>query len=238
MNRESRGEIKEFYARCARAQRIPMVEVDDEFEQIVYQVLANLVEGDEPDAYSVVGDDVYIIEHFQFNASRENRRGSSLSRKLAEANKNDSESITYIETESNAQNYVNNLIKHFENHAKKYDQYKANVQKIVGNEKNIKGLFFLIEDITLFGAVEVSELQPFKIILTTEFMNIWKQYDCVKCIVLAGRCQNEDYCEIYSNKCTEIKCDSINNKTIIIMNKAFQRTYTYEIKIQGDVKHG
>ena len=42
------------------------------------KVLHNVVDSERPDGYSIVDDKYYIVEHFQFDASKCRRKGSKL----------------------------------------------------------------------------------------------------------------------------------------------------------------
>lgn len=229
MSKNTRGEVVEFLYRYLYGKETPIMGSDKKEEEIICQVLENPIEREEPDAYAMADDGIYLIEHFRFNASRENRAGSSLDRELAIADKNNKlNTITQINPPSSLKDYINNLVKHFERHAQKYDKYKENINKI-SDGNNLKGLVFLIQDETLFGAVEGNDLRPIELILTSEFMSVWRRYDFVKYIIIGMRCLNSDHCKIYTNKCTDIQCGSIYERKAIIMNQAFECRHEYEI---------
>lgn len=248
MKQESRFEVTRFLDRYVYGRETFTRDFNHEDDILIEQILENPIDGNGPDAYSIVGNDVYMLEHFRFDASLEIRKknepskkvGSSLRMDLSKTRFNE---LSYINPESNVEHYINNLIEHFESHAKMYENdYMQNIRNVTGTEKNIKGLIFLIEDETLFGAVDLNEVEqgddthPFEIILTSEFMDVWKQYGFVKYIVVAGRCHNSDYAMIYSDKCKQIECESIRDKRIYIGNHAVQ-TYR-KIPIKGEQING
>ncbi len=248
MTDNSKHEVTHFIEDYVLGRGILIKYFNEEDVRLIRQILLNHTDFEKPDAYSIVGNDVYMLEHFRFDASLEIRKknepnkkvGSSLRMDLSKTRFNE---LSYINPESNVEHYINNLIEHFESHAKMYENdYMQNIRNVTGTEKNIKGLVFLIEDGTLFGAEEAikgereDDIRQFEIILTSEFMDVWKQYGFVKYIVVAGRCHNSDYAIIYSDKCKQIECESIRDKRIYIGNHAVQ-TYR-KIPIKGEQING
>ena len=248
MTDNSKHEVTCFIEKYVLGRGILIKHFNEEDVRLIRQILLNHTDFEKPDAYSIVGDDVYMLEHFQFDASLEIRKkkdpskkvGSSLAMDLSKTRFNE---LSYINPESSVEHYINNLIEHFESHAKMYEnEYMQNIRNVIGADKNIKGLMFLIEDGTLFGAEEAikgeyeDDIRQFEIILTSEFMDVWKQYGFVKYIVVAGRCHNSDYAIIYTDKCKQIECEPIRDKRIFINNHAV-RTYR-KIPIKGEQING
>lgn len=248
MTDNSKHEVSHFIENYVLGRGILIKYFNEEDVRLIRQILLNHTDFEKPDAYSIVGDDVYMLEHFQFDASLEIRKkkdpnkkvGSSLAMDLSKTRFNE---LSYINPESNVEHYINNLIEHFESHAKMYEnEYMQNIRNVTGADKNIKGLIFLIEDETLFGAEEAikgeyeDDIRQFEIILTSEFMDVWKQYGFVKYIIIAGRCHNSDYAIIYTDKCKQIECEPIRDKRIFINNHAV-RTYR-KIPIKGEQING
>lgn len=226
MSRKSRKEVSIFRDKFLKKRHF-LVDKDDSSWRLIQKILFDPIDSEEPDAYSIVDDGIYLIEHFQFDASIETRGGSLLSIELAKAQNKE---FAYILPKSDKLYYINNLIKHFEEHAKKYEKYKENMVKKMDCKTEFRGLVFLIEDKTIFGAIDGDVLNtykkeiPFEFVLTSDFINVWKKYDFVKYIVIGGRCHNDDYCIIYPNICTGFQCDSIINRRVFIMNQAVQRS--------------
>ena len=225
MSKKSRNEVSEFREKFL-SKRCFLVDKDDLSWRLIRKILFDPIDSEEPDAYSIVDEGIYLIEHFQFDASIETRDGSLLSIELAKAQNKE---FAYILPKSDKIYCIKNLIKHFEEHAKKYEKYKENTLKRLDCKSEFKGLVFLIEDKTIFGAIDGDVLNtynkeiPFEFVLTSEFINVWKKYDFVKYIVIGGRCHNDDYCIIYPNICMGFQCDSIINRSVFIMNQAAQR---------------
>lgn len=248
MTDNSKHEVTCFIEKYVLGRGILIKYFNEEDVRLIRQILLNHTDFEKPDAYSIAGDDVYMLEHFRFDASLEIKKkknpsikgGSSLRMDLS---KTRFDELSYINPESSVEHYINNLIEHFEYHAKMYErEYMQNIRNVKGSDKNIKGLIFLIEDGTLFGAEEAIEgeyeddIRQFEIILTSEFMDVWMQYGFVKYIVIAGRCHNSDYAIIYTDKCKQIECETIRDKRIFINNHAV-RTYR-KIPIKGEQING
>lgn len=182
---------------------------------------ANYKKNFRPDGFSIIYKDIYMIEHFQFDASKETK-GSQLSKEFSLIDKkvkNAKKTISsVIETKSDVEIYINNLINHFVEHAKKILNYSNNINNEFPDKNNC-GLVFFIEDKTIFGAMNV-EREPFQIVLTKEFINAWQKYPDIKYIFLGGNFIGNDYCIAYSNLLLNKNYDSINNSKIFIMNSA------------------
>ena len=194
--------------------------IDDDFlKKIIYGV--SYIPNMRPDGFSIVDKDIYPIEHFQFDASME-EKGSQLSKKISDLDKKvknlKKTTTSEINTVSDKMQYINNLINHFVSHAKKVEIYKKNIRNEF-KDKNISDVIFFIEDKTIFGAVYINQ-KPFEIVLTKEFIEIWKNYPEIKYIFVAGNCRGIKYCIVYSNFIVDKDYDSINNKQIIVMNSA------------------
>jgi|GEM_PF-5575368 len=244
MTGNSKHEVTHFIENYVLGRGILIKYFNEEDVRLIRQILLNYTDFEKPDAYSIVGNDVYMLEHFQFDASLEIKKkknpsikgGSSLEMVLS---KTRFDELSYINPESSVEHYINNLIEHFESHAKMYEhEYMQNIRGVIGAEKDIKGLIFLLEDKTIFGAEEAIEgeyeddIRQFEIVLTSEFMDVWRRYEFVKYIVVVGRCHNSDYATIYTDKSKQIGCESIRDKRIFINNQAV-RTYR-KIPIKGE----
>lgn len=123
----------------------------------------NLVPYDHPDGYSVLNGDLLIVEHFEFDSSKNSRGGSQQRTSDAKGKREFSETLPSIEgTESNwtidaeysMQNYKKNFEKVFSSHYSKIDNYKESLiaANIVPQDANIRTMFF-VEDTTLLGNV-------------------------------------------------------------------------------------
>lgn len=236
---KNKNEVTKYLGRYLHKRKFAVEDRDKESWNLISNILVESVDFDNPDGYAVLEDGIYLIEHFQFDASKQKRKGGSmLEMDLSKADKGQQDTYTVISPKSNVSQYMQNLIANFEAHANKYEKYKDNTRSHLGTVKDIKGLVFLIEDATIFGVTEVidEDLMPFEFVLTSEFMDVWKKYEFVKYIVTAGRNQNDDWCAIYSDNCKFGIYASVDDKTTYVLNKALHRTY--EIKIPKEIING
>lgn len=236
---KTRYEVTKYLCRYLDKHKFAVDDQDREAWNLASNILVESVDFDNPDGYAVLEDGIYLIEHFQFDASEQKENcGSMLQMDLSNADKCQHNTYAVISPQSSATQYMQNLIVNFEKHANKYEKYKDNVRSHLGTTNDIKGLVFLVEDVTIFGVTEAvdEDLKPFEFVLTSEFMNVWRKYDYVKFVVAAGRNRNSDWCVIYSDICKLGTYASVKDKTIYVMNKALHRTY--EIKIPKEIVNG
>lgn len=207
--------------------------ISDDEEKLIVNIVSNVdyIENFRPDGFSIIENDIYPIEHFQFDASIE-KKGSQLSikesiidRKISNSNHTFS---FQIDTKSDKYFYINNLIYHFEDHAKKIYEYKKNIIDVFP-QKNIKDIVFFIEDKTIFGAI-YDDKTPFQIVKTKEFIEIWKKYSEIKYIVFYGSILSSKYCMIYSNIILNDNYPSIEDIDINILNSTHGVSVREEIK--------
>lgn len=129
-------------------------------------VLKNIRKCERPDAYSVVGDTAYIIEHFEFDSYRNNKKGSQSKVELAaKINKANNESIDLqwhitgeIERISSFKNYVDNFIKHLNYHYNQIDKYKNHISNLHPNIKNYKIWFFCEDEDSIAPMINNSQI--------------------------------------------------------------------------------
>lgn len=158
--------------------------------------LRNINVYDCPDMYSLVNNEVLIIEHFEFDSSNKNKKGSSarveIARVKREFNKK-SDSFNgniliqddKIDTNNSAENYIENFTNVFDSHYSKIDLYKENISKIgvVNDTTKIKTCFF-IEDTTPLGNFINENGNPrcVNLFYIKEYLDIFKKSDKVDCV--------------------------------------------------------
>lgn len=119
----------------------------------LFYVLKKIKKFERPDAYGIVGDTAYIIEHFEFDSYRNNKKGSQSKAELAtKIKKANDESVDnewhitgVIESISSFKNYVDNFIKHLNYHYDQIDKYKEHISNLHPNIKKYK-IWFFCED--------------------------------------------------------------------------------------------
>lgn len=99
----------------------------------VISFIQKLKNYDRPDAYSIIDDTALIIEHFEFDGTYSNKKGSENRQELARVERNFEEKISKCKMNSGetimihdemfvthtTENYINNAMRVFDNHYKK-----------------------------------------------------------------------------------------------------------------------
>lgn len=127
--------------------------------QELYQMLNSLQSFEHPDMYAKINNTVYILEHFEFDSSKESRKGmhgiaseKALTRKFDNLIRNNrTENISSFEKISyvgSFQDYQKNFEKHFTHHYGQIPNYKADLQKagVLCKEDQVK-IGFWIENL-------------------------------------------------------------------------------------------
>lgn len=145
-------------------------------------IIDNVIQYERPDMYSILNDEVIMIEHFEFDSYKSNKKGSDYKwkegniknkfNKLIE-NRNKDEIIynDTIKVTATKDNYINNFMIFFEDHYKKIDIYKKRIS-LKSNNK-IKTYFF-IEDISPLGSYYFTSKREFKNLKIFQFKEIIK----------------------------------------------------------------
>ncbi|MBS6686173.1 hypothetical protein [Thomasclavelia spiroformis] len=159
----------------------------------VISFIQKLKNYDRPDAYSIIDDTALIIEHFEFDSTYSNKKGSENRQELARVERNFEEKISKCKMNNGetmmihdemfvthtTENYINNAMRVFDNHYKKIDEYKTNLFK-KGEVKDIKTIktMFWIEDTTIFGNIFMTKdkgynesVKPLILLYCDEFLN-------------------------------------------------------------------
>lgn len=113
-----------------------------------------------PDLYNYDGEKVYIFEHFEFDGTVKNRKGSSGRKELSriesdfssfsEKNKLYTDKINATNT---SKSYIQSLFKTFNSHYLKINSYKERIKEELGLKKDLEFIItFLIEDNSIFGS--------------------------------------------------------------------------------------
>ena len=170
--------------------------------------IQNLISYDRPDAYSIIDQTALIVEHFEFDSTFSNKKGSKNRQELARVERNFETKLSKISFQSKktfkahdelnvthlTENYIKNAITVFKNHYKKIDKYKTNLFRKEKNNviKNIKTMFW-IEDSTLLGNVFISNnehdvnLKPLVLLYCDKFLDE------------LSNCKNLDYILCFSH---------------------------------------
>lgn len=133
---------------------------------------------DRPDGFCKYEDKVLIIEHFEFDSSFKNKKGSTNRQELFRtSNKkpNAKEKIQIFRDEIKCNytigNYIDNATKNLKNHYSKIKIYKEHLEeeKIITNQTKVKVLF-CIEDTTALGNINAKDASPLFLPYCSEFI--------------------------------------------------------------------
>lgn len=154
---------------------------DDIIQDKLNSVIKNIVQYNRPDMYAIINDEVIMIEHFEFDSYKSNRKGSDYRRKEGniknEFNKllknHIDNRIIYnnkIKSTATKDNYINNFISVFDEHYRKIDIYKERI-KLLSNYK--VDTYFFIEDISPLGSYCINSKREFRYLLIFQFKKIY-----------------------------------------------------------------
>lgn len=138
-----------------------------------------------PDAFSILDDELLILEHFQFDNTLITKKGSSQHRISAKTNRElerkTQESNNYIMVneivKKSGKYYIENFITKFISHYQKIDNYKQEL--IAELKREFKKIYvgFVVEDSSPLGSIYLDKYTPCILDLTNtiEFLNIFEQ---------------------------------------------------------------
>lgn len=169
--------------------------------------------GDAPDMYITYNNEVWIIEHFQFDAYLSSKRKGSMlmreedriRRKEKELEPSETGTIFHeqINGTSSYQMYIENVCTSFCKHASKINTYKQNLiaQNIIHQDSVVKVLF-LIEDVSPIGAMAIDnkrKVVPIELGACREFLEIMKLYKGVDAVIACSEVSQTKFVWFISN---------------------------------------
>ena len=172
-------------------QKFSIPENGHSYEKLLV-AMEKIIPFEAPDFYSIVGNTIYIFEHFEFDSSPNTRKGSQNRIEINKDIKKFKESFCNnpnadgteiykgeLIVKQSITNYMKNLASAFENHYQKIKHYKENILEHINCDNDKKFDFvvtFLIEDVSIFGSIyfdkESKLLLP---IFVKEFVDLWKK---------------------------------------------------------------
>ena len=147
-----------------------------------------------PDAYAIQGNNLLLLEHFQFDNTRITRKGSNQNRISAETQRafqksfeegNDfavlSESVS-----KNGQYYIENFRRQFNKHAQNIQVYKMEMQKELNREFDDCLMGFIIEDASPLGSgYHNGKLEYVDLTFSKEFLDLFENTANLDFVVFA-----------------------------------------------------
>ncbi len=196
--------------------------------------LENLKPFDHPDAYARLEDEVLLFEHFEFDSSANNKKGSQQRRSEATENR---AFDAVVPTEAGAlhhgtiaadysiENYKKNLETVFCKHYNEIPEYKRSLREkgIITDANRVITAFF-IEDTTILGNIYETkdETQPWKPIVLPFcdfFIDLFENSPDVE-IALCASWYPSEYCLWYIDRTLiqEYRDQMIETKSVEIIN--------------------
>lgn len=180
---------------------------DSDAVELFVETLKNgvVIESDAPDAVVFNNNTAIIIEHFEVDSSKSNRRGSSSKREEKRIEKegtkalNNNKKVYFdrINAEISYENYLKNVFDNFLNHYKKINVYKENVvsRNLIKKDINLKTMF-LIDDVSpmgTFGFNDNSSVEPIFLARSPEFLEFLKDKQNLDYILCCSSTWNYKY---------------------------------------------
>lgn len=172
-----------------------------------YRFFEDIIPHDAPDMYNKIGDEVLIVEHFEFDSSIRSRKGSQYRKSESIVNQKfeqlfdsrkerDVHYSDTIEHRCSAENYIKNITHNFNQHYSKIDRYIENLklEGVIKDKTKIKICFF-IEDVTCLGSYVLNNYRPESIVLlyVKQFLDILETSPKVDYIFYGGSNGNKDW---------------------------------------------
>ncbi len=142
---------------------------DEESKQFLKKINENIEKStpfERPDMYIILDNEILAIEHFEFDSSNVNKKGSHLKNEIAkierELDKERQETNKKYLTKKcvfngNKENYEKNFLKNFDNHYDKIEEYKNNITKNIPNIDLPIHICFYIIDETEMGNIVLND---------------------------------------------------------------------------------
>lgn len=198
-----------------------------EQENSLHEVLPffqKLEDFERPDAFSVIEDTALIVEHFEFDSTNANKKGSSNRAEQARVERDFEKEVNAVQfnpgdtfrrhdvlsVHHSSENYIKNALAAFNKHYEKIESYKQNLlEKGKITETTRTKVMFWIEDTTLLGNVFLSKpatynTQPQTLVLL----------HCDKFLDVLEECEKLDYILCFSHYGMQKFCWFLDMKNI------------------------
>lgn len=179
---------------------------DDEIKYILI-LIQHIYPNERPDGYCLDVNNVLILEHFEFDASSSNRKGSIARKEISNTDKkcdefhksnliNFDSSIFRGEIKSNRsiEYYIKNVCDNFDKHYEKINNYKNNLSEknIITSDKDVK-MAFVIENTTLLHTI-TTEGKNIELCFISEFLDVFEKAGNVDYVFSISSCGNNKWC--------------------------------------------
>ena len=161
---------------------------------------------DAPDMMLKKGNEVIIIEHFEFDSYHVSRKGSPGRREMARIQRNEdlieasAEGVLFsdaIKGKSSFQDLISNLCYNFKAHYDRISKYKDNlkVYGLIDDTTAIK-VMFLVEDVSPLGSITVdmeSKQYPIIVLLCKAFLDVFRDATELDYLLACSSAGNENF---------------------------------------------
>lgn len=211
---------------------------EEEFKKLVDYFHNGIYTFDRPDGYCIQGNNVLLIEHFEFDSSYKNKKGSKNRQELFRTSNfkftNNDEIQIYkdeINCDFTIENYINNAISNLKSHYEKIKDYETNLKNknIITTETTIESLF-CIEDTTTLGNIDANNGSPLFLLYCEEFIEEIRKCSNLSYIICGSSFGQNDYTWFSSVSNIDNYTPKYNKDNITIANLTPQ-TMTSIIKI-------
>lgn len=174
------------------------------FAEVLFEGISREYEA--PDLYIKYGNELWIIEHFEFDCFKSSRKGSTYKREQSRINKIEEnikptkEGVVFhntIDANSSYNDYVNNVAKIFNSHYQKIEKYKSNlINDKVADENTRFITLFLIDDVSPLGSSYVDEQGKWRAIIlahSKEFLNLLRESPLLNGVLAVSCCSKEKF---------------------------------------------
>ena len=156
---------------------------DDPIYLHLIKNLGKVVPFERPDGYLTAENEIYIVEHFEFDSSKVAKKKGSISRsELGRVSRefekypvnSDSAYIDELQIAPSADSFIKNAVQNMQNHYGKIQGYKDNLLSAgIINPNTIVRVGFFIEDVTQLGSYHKTDsgLQPLSLVNCQEFLD-------------------------------------------------------------------
>ena len=147
-----------------------------------------------PDAFAENETTLFLLEHFQFDNSKLNKKGSIQNQTSALSNKKICDILktqNYAMVNENVKKsgfyYIRNFQKQFNSHAEKIDSYKLEIQKIKQKQYDKYIMGFVIEDSSPLGSIYFSDktVKSLNLLYAKEFLDLFEKTTNLDFVIFA-----------------------------------------------------
>ena len=173
---------------------------------------------DAPDMVLLKDNMAIIVEHFEFDSSHTDRKGSSsrieearINREIREKMAISSEYVHQdaINASCSYQDYVANVTKNFLHHYNQIEKYKQNlISKKIITEDTIVKIMFLIEDVSPIGSIAFGNINgkaqklPITLAQCPEFLDLVERHDKIDFVLCCSYACDSEY--VWFIDCDEV----------------------------------